>query len=221
MNDMSRVIQPKSDQQNADDFMAGPRTFHIERVEIKPVPDQPVSIWLRGEPRPWKPCKSMSRVLVAAWGADASVYAGRSLTLYRDPSVKWGGMQVGGIRVSHLSDIDREMVMALTETKGKRSPYVVRPLASAPQSAQEPPRKEPDTFTLIGIKGPPYRKTRSGITEAIETLETADPDVVAANDAWLADMAERVPAMADRIAAVRARAVATPAGDDDGCPGPR
>lgn len=135
MNDMTPVIVPKSDQISADDLIAGPRTIRITDVDIKPGTEQPVSIFYDGDKgRPWKPCKSMSRVLVAAWGPDAKAYIGRSVTLYRDPTVKWGGMEVGGIRISHLSDIERDMVLALTATRGKRSPYVVKPLsARAPQ----------------------------------------------------------------------------------------
>ena len=130
MNDMSAVIQPKSDQINADDFIPGPRTYQIEGVAISPGTEQPVQIKLVGEPRVWKPCKSMSRVLVAAWWPDAKVYAGRSLTLYRDPKVKWGGMEVGGIRISHMSHIERDMLLQLTATKGKRAPHVVKPLVA-------------------------------------------------------------------------------------------
>lgn len=138
MNDMSAVIQPKSDQINADDFIPGPRTYQIEGVAISPGTEQPVQIKLVGEPRVWKPCKSMSRVLVAAWGPDAKVYAGRSLTLYRDPKVKWGGMEVGGIRISHMSHIERDMLLQLTATKGKRAPHVVKPLVA---EVQEMPRQ--------------------------------------------------------------------------------
>jgi len=128
MNDMSAVITPKSDQINADDLIAGPRNFTIEAVDIRPGTEQPVQIKLVGEDRVWRPCKSMSRVLVAAWGPDAKVYIGRSLTLYRDPKVKWGGMEVGGIRVSHMSHIERDMLLQLTATKGKRAPHVIKPL---------------------------------------------------------------------------------------------
>lgn len=128
MNDMSSVIVPKSDQINAEDFIPGPATFTIEAVAISPGTEQPVSIKLVGEQRVYRPCKSMSRVLVQAWGPDARRYAGRSLTLYRDPKVKWGGMEVGGIRISHLSHIDGQMTMALTATKGKRAPFIVKPL---------------------------------------------------------------------------------------------
>lgn len=133
MNDMSAVIIPRSDQYNAEDFISGPRTFVIEDVSIKPGTEQPVSIKLKGESRVWRPCKSMSRCLVAAWGKDAKVYVGRSLTLYGDPTVKWGGLEVGGIRISHLSHIDKAMVLALTVTKGSKKPFTVRVLeASAP-----------------------------------------------------------------------------------------
>src|SRR4051812_24998120 len=101
MNDMRGVIVPKSDQLNADDLLAGPRTITIREVTIRPGTEQPVSIFFDGDNgKPYKCCKSMARVLVAAWGADANNYIGRSATLYCDPKVKWGGMQVGGIRIS-------------------------------------------------------------------------------------------------------------------------
>lgn len=205
MMDMSQVIAPKSDQQNADDFVGGPKTFTIERVEIKPVPDQPVSIFLRGENRPWKPCKSMSRLLVAAWGADANQYAGRSVTLCRDPSVKWGGMEVGGIRISHMSHIERGMIIALTKTKGQRAPYTVKPLAVAAGADRAPPA----TFTLAEIYGPPFAKTLTGIADAIEALEGSDEAVVIANADWLQslplDKMDKAPSLVTRIEKLRAK----------------
>lgn len=128
MNDMSSVIIAKSDQQNSDDFYSGPRTILITEVKIAPG-EQPVSIFFEGDDgKPWKPCKSMSRVLVAAWGPDAKAYVGRSLTLYRDAKVTWAGMEVGGIRISHMSDINGKMVMSLTATRGNKKPFVVQPL---------------------------------------------------------------------------------------------
>lgn len=147
MNDMSAIIVPKSDQWNADDLIAGPRTIRIADVRISPGTEQPVSIGIEGEQKVFRPCKSMSRVLVAAWGPDAKAYVGRSITLYRDPAVKWGGMEVGGIRISHLSHLGREMVMALTATKGKRAPYSVKPLAVQEQApAADPAAKWTDGY---------------------------------------------------------------------------
>lgn len=136
MNDMSSVIVPKSDQWNADDFLAGPRTFTIREVQINPGAEQPVNIRLEGTDKFFRPCKSMSRVLVQAWGPDAKAYIGRSFTLYRDPTVKWGGLEVGGIRISHLSHLDSAQQMMLTATKGSRKPYKVLPLKMEP--AEDP-----------------------------------------------------------------------------------
>lgn len=129
MNDMTAVIVPKSDQLSADDLISGPRTITITDVKIAAGTEQPVAMSYEGDDgRPFKPCKSMCRCLVALWGADASLYVGRSMTLYRDPSVKWGGLEVGGIRISHMSDIKDRHTMALTVTKGSKKPFTVQPL---------------------------------------------------------------------------------------------
>ncbi len=140
MSDMSSVIVPKSDQKNADDLLAGPITIKITNVTIRPGTEQPVSVFFDGdEGKPWKPCKSMARVMVSAWGADASKYVGRSLTLYCDPKVKWGGMEVGGIRISHMSDIDSAITMALTVTRANKKPFTVKPITGQPAPARQPP----------------------------------------------------------------------------------
>jgi len=147
MNDMSQVIIPKSDQINADTLLAGPMTVTIKDVHISGGQEQPVSIALQDTPLFFRPCKSMSRCLVNAWGADAKNYIGRSLTLYRDPSVKWGGMEVGGIRISHMSHLDGKLVMQLTATKGQRKPHVVMPLiAEVKQLPTSAPRQSPDEW---------------------------------------------------------------------------
>ena len=87
MSDMSAVIIPKSDQINADDLIGGPITITIVAVKVQPGTEQPVSIDFGDPKKVFRPCKSMSRVMVAAWGPDSSKYAGKSLTLYRDPMV--------------------------------------------------------------------------------------------------------------------------------------
>lgn len=130
--DISDTIIPKSDQQSFDDYLAGPKTVTVSEV-TKGSAEQPVDIHLAEFPgRPYRPSKSMRRVLVAAWGKDSSVYAGRRMTLYGDPSVKFGGDRVGGIKISHLSHIDERLSVALTVTRGKRAPHTVDPLPDLP-----------------------------------------------------------------------------------------
>lgn len=128
--DISTTTAPKSDQQNFDDYAAGPKTVTITEV-TKGSTEQPVDIHLAEFPgRPYKPSKSMRRVLIAGWGAQSSVYAGRSMTLVGDPTVKFGGQTVGGIKISHLSHIEKRLSVNLTVTKGKRAPHTVNPLAA-------------------------------------------------------------------------------------------
>lgn len=138
------TIAPKSDQLNADDLIAGPITVRIASV-TKGNADCPIAVRLEGR-LPYYPCKSMRRVLVAAWGEDGAAYAGRYLTLYRDPDVKYGGIKVGGIRISHMSDIPADMHMALTVTRGKRAEYTVHKLnLQAPAAKAE--TKQTDNVT--------------------------------------------------------------------------
>lgn len=161
MNDMSQVIVPKSDQINADDLLAGPRIITIRDVNIRPGTEQPVSIFFENDNgKAWRPCKSMSRVLVAAWGADAKEYIGRSVKLFCDPNVTWGGMKVGGIRISHMSHIEREMVIALTATKGKKVMATIKPLTNAPSFQQQ--------------KEDPAAKWAAAYTGKLATLNSLD-----------------------------------------------
>ncbi len=129
--DITSTTEPKSDQQNFDDVATSPRTVTITKV-VAGSAEQPVEIHIAEFPgRPYKPSKSMRRVLVAAWGPEASAYVGRRITLYGDPSVKFGGIALGGIKISHLSDIKETHTMMLTETRGKRNPHTINPLADA------------------------------------------------------------------------------------------
>jgi len=129
MLDMTQTIQPRSDQYNADDLISGPTTIKVTNVTQTSSDQQPINIdYEGGEGRPFKPCLSMRRILVLAWGADGHEYIGRSMTLYRDPSVKYGGLEQGGIRISHLSNIEKPIRTMLTVTRGKRAPYTVEPL---------------------------------------------------------------------------------------------
>ncbi len=66
--------------------------------------------------------------MVMMWGGDANLYIGRRMTLYRDPTVKWGGEPVGGIRISHMSDIKESATIPLTITRGSKKPFTVKPL---------------------------------------------------------------------------------------------
>lgn len=129
VSDLSRTIISKSDQLNAEDLMSGPITVTVHDVRANDGADQPISIIIDGGRQPFKPCKTMRRLLIFAWGKDGRSWIGRSMTVYNDPDVKWGGVKVGGIRISHLSHIEADIVLALSETKGKRKPHHIKRLS--------------------------------------------------------------------------------------------
>ena len=131
MADMTKTITPNSDQLNADDLIAGPRTIKITRVVLKDSKDQPVDVFFEGDNnKPYRPGLSMRRVMVNFWGPDSDAYAGRSMTLYCDPSITFGKDRVGGIRISHMSHLDKTMKMMLTTKRARKNEFTVLPLAT-------------------------------------------------------------------------------------------
>ena len=129
---IGETIQPKSDQLNADDLIGGSKTIKISQIKVYDREVQPVEISYEGdEGKPYKPSLGMRRVLVQLWGEDEQIYIGRSLTLYRNDSVKFGGYEVGGIRISHASDIKEPTRVLETVAKGKRQPITINPLKIA------------------------------------------------------------------------------------------
>lgn len=128
------TIIPKSDQLNADELLGGAITITVTNVSRSSAPDQPICVHYQGDNgKPYKPCKSMRKVLIFAWGDDGRDWIGKSMTLYNDPEVKFGGVKVGGIRISHMSGIASDLSCAITETKGKKKPVLIRKLPDAPR----------------------------------------------------------------------------------------
>jgi len=138
MTNLENTIIPKSDQLNVDDFITGPKTIKITGVKAVGG-DQPVSISYENDAgKPFKPCKSMRRVLIQLWGGNGDNYIGKTMTLYVDPTIKWGKQEVGGIRISHMSHIEEKKSIMLTIRKGMRQLFKVKVLENfATQAAKK------------------------------------------------------------------------------------
>ena len=170
MGDMTAVIVPKSDQINYEDLITGPITITITGVAVKHGAEQPVSVSFEGSSKVYRPCKSMSKVMVKVWGADSKAFVGHSMTLYGDPKVKWGGMEVGGIRISHMTGLSNPMALALAETKTKRVIYQVQPLkVTKPAPEPSKPAEQPPTLETA--------KTKGQFIEALTTALRDAPDL--------------------------------------------
>lgn len=121
------ACKPKSDQLNFEDYQGSPRVHRVLRA-TEGDSEKPVWVYFENEPRPYKPSKTMLRILKAVWGTKASDWIGQYIELYGDPTVKFGGVEVGGIKISKISGIDKPLDMILTVTRGKRAHHRVEPL---------------------------------------------------------------------------------------------
>ena len=119
-------IVPKSDQLNADDLLTGPITVTITGVK-QGDKEQPIIVELENS-RPYKPCKSMRRVLISVYGDTPANWIGHRLTLFNDPFVMWAGVKVGGIRICNMTGIDRDTAFVLTVARGKKSEVLISPI---------------------------------------------------------------------------------------------
>jgi len=175
------TIIPKSDQLNAEQLLAGPITITVTDVRVGGGEDQPVSIHYENDAgRPYKPCKTMRKVLILGWGEDGRKWPGKSMTLYNDPSVRFGGMDVGGIRISHMTDIEKDMAVSLTATKGKKALYTIKKMQAQriPTHLQAIEQAQ-NLESLVHLFGVAFRSTKS---------ESARAEFKAAYDMRRADL---------------------------------
>lgn len=174
MSDIMKTIEPKSDQQNFDDYLGGPKTVTVKEVKVLNGGEQPVEVHLVEFPgRPFKPGKSMRRVLIQAWGKQSSEWAGRQLTLFGDPTIRFGGQAVGGIRISHLSHIVEPLEVHLTVTRGKREPFVVQPISSGEGADVLSPLLS-GAGTLAELQAAWHRVRAAGLAKDADLIATKD-----------------------------------------------
>lgn len=124
-----KSIVPDSTQLNAEDFTTGPQTFTISGVK-RGNKDQPIQVELSECNRVYRPCKTCRRILIAVFSDDPKAWVGQRLTLYCDPDVLWAGVRVGGVRISHMTGIDKPKTFLITQTRGKRSEVTIKPLVA-------------------------------------------------------------------------------------------
>lgn len=136
--DIMKAIAAKSDQLNADDLIAGPRTIRISGVKQETSKESRINIFFDGDDgKPWKPAKTVLRVLAAVWGLDDTKWIGMHCTIFRDETVPWAGEAVGGIRVSHMEGLSKPRTLMLTKTRGKKEGVTIQPLVIEQQSKSD------------------------------------------------------------------------------------
>lgn len=182
---MRITAEPRSDQWNAEDFIAGPRTFTIAGVRGGTA-EQKYDVLLEGEERVWRPPLTVLRLLMKAWGDDSTAWIGRRVTLFNDESVRFGKEATGGIRVSHMSNLPdgKRFTVRLTSTRGKKAAHSVDPL---PDAAPTMPDLTTDDITgatdltILGEMWKAHPGQRAAIEARVAELKaesTGDAEIV-------------------------------------------
>ena len=179
--DISRTLEPKSDQINADELVGGPVTVTITDV-TQGSAEQPLDVHTAETPgRAYRPGKTMRRLMALAWGTETDAWVGQSITLYRDPEVKFGRDEVGGIRISHMTGIDRHLDVALTSTRGKKARHHVEPITrptAAPKTDDGPTLDDvaaaTDENTLKAMWPAADDTVRAAIRQRVDQLRGGD-----------------------------------------------
>lgn len=135
--DITDTLAAKSDQLNADDLISGPITVQVVAVKRASSGDQPIDVHITGH-KPWRPCKTMRRLLALAWGTDAAKWSGRWLVLWRDPTALWAGKKVGGIRIKAMSHIDKGGVTGTFNATEKKKAEVSASYFEPPAESKAP-----------------------------------------------------------------------------------
>lgn len=126
--DIRAATKPKSDQLNYETFLTGPQTFTVSKVTPGDR-DHPVFIHMNEcHATPYKPSKGMLKCIAQpdGWGDKSSQWVGKSITLYGDPTVIYGGVEVGGIKVAALSDINGDYETLISARRGVRKPHLIK-----------------------------------------------------------------------------------------------
>jgi hypothetical protein len=124
--DFSDTLAAKSDQLNALD-LGGERVIRIRDAIRSDSKEQPIWIYFDDDNnRPWKPSLGMRRIIAECWGTKKADLIGKYAQIYCDPTAKWSGKEVGGIRIKAMSDIPTAGHKTLyREARSKTVPYFV------------------------------------------------------------------------------------------------
>lgn len=135
-----------SDQLVADDLLPGPIIVEILSISVEETSDKPVIIEIDSIHPPWKPCKTSRRLMMHGWGRNMFKWVGKSVELYRDPTVTYGTEEVGGVQIGRMSHMSEPLVVKLIVGRNNK-----KRLFRIPVLELEPPPSTEDVLKRIGL----------------------------------------------------------------------
>ena len=140
MANVSEAMQANSNQLNAADIMGVEPIITVQSVNLTNEAGKK-TVWVHyhgGEGRPWRVSTGMVRILSAGWGPESDNWIGKSVKIFNEPTVRFGGKEVGGVQIRAMSDIpERGIKATLSINRTKRVPFPVAHLAMQAPSYPE------------------------------------------------------------------------------------
>lgn len=137
--DLSESFAPNSEQLTYAEIGDRIVTVTVEKVTPRSdKPKDPAIHFVEFPGKPLLPGVNVGSVLRRAWGTNGREWVGRRMKLYGDPDVYFGKEKLGGVRVSHVSDISGP-VSVPRRGKGAHGVITVHPLKDeAPATRPDP-----------------------------------------------------------------------------------
>jgi hypothetical protein len=127
INDLSDTIEAQSDRINAADLMGADKIIVINEV-VRYSESGTSKFYLNyvgHNGRAYKPSLGMRRIIMTLWGKDGTQYIGRSIKIFRDPTVIYAGKAAGGVVISAMTDIKSKATVVIPISKTKSVTYVI------------------------------------------------------------------------------------------------
>lgn len=171
-----KAAEPKSDQLNAVDLIGDVKIMiKIVSVSVDLSKEQRVTVqaqYLNGEKiRPFKPCKNMQNCMIQGWGDEENTYAGKYLELFRDPKAIYAGQEVGGIRISGMSNIKHDFTFMYRKNRTSFEPMNIRRIDPSEYTTAQPKPIDP------AVKAAGDAAAAGGVKSYTDWKDSLAPDV--------------------------------------------
>ncbi len=142
---LAAALAPRSDQLNADDLIIGNKVIKITKVLVNLQSEQQKVVvhYENDQGKPWKPSKSMGRVLAEILGGDFATWSGQEIELFKNKEITFGKDKCGGIQIAAMSALTNQTTFMITTKRGVKSKITILPLLTAPQKTKNQ-AKNPD-----------------------------------------------------------------------------
>jgi len=136
---LMQALAPKSDQLNADDLIVANKVIKFTKVlvNLQSEAQKVIVHYENDQGKPWKPSKSMGRVLAEILGADFAAWEGQQIELFKNKEITFGKEKCGGIQIAAMGALKNAVTVMITTKRAVKSKITILPLLVAPEQSKK------------------------------------------------------------------------------------